>query len=100
MSRVAKNPITISAGIDVNIAGKLITIKNSKATLTQHIHEAVEVVKEDNLLKVKPKAGIDKADAFAGTTRALLNNMVIGLEKGIEKKLTLIGVGDRAQMQG
>lgn len=99
-SRVANNPITIPSGIDVNMENQAITIKNSKATLTHRIHDAVEVKKEENELKVLAVDGAENADAFAGTTRAILNNMVVGLDKGFEKKLTLIGVGYRAQVQG
>ena len=100
MSRVANNPIEIPKGIEVNINGQEITVKGSKATLTHHIHDAVKVTKEENILKIAPLEKIENADAFAGTTRALLNNMVVGLNHGFEKKLTLIGVGYRAQVQG
>jgi len=100
MSRVANNPITIPAGIEVSMDSKAITIKSSKATSKELIHEAVEVTKEDNMLRIKPRENMENADAFAGTTRALINNIIIGLEKGFEKKLTLIGVGYRAQTQG
>jgi large subunit ribosomal protein L6 len=104
MSRVANNPITIPAGIEVSMDGKAITIKSSKVgnrhACSLQIHPAVEVTKEDNMLRIKPRENIENADAFAGTIRALINNMIIGLEKGFEKKLTLIGVGYRVQVQG
>ncbi len=100
MSRVANNPIEIPKGIEVNINGQEITVKGSKATLTYHVHDAVTVTKEENILKIVSLENVENADAFAGTTRALLNNMIIGLNHGFEKKLTLIGVGYRAQVQG
>ncbi len=100
MSKIAKNPIVIPSGLEVNIEGKIVTIKSSKATLTERIHDAVEITKKENILQVSPIKGIESADAFAGTARSLINNMVIGLSQGFEKKLILIGVGYRAQVQG
>jgi len=98
-SRIAGNPITIPAGVEVSMEGKVVTAKNSKATLTHRVHGAVEVEKKENILKITPTS-MENAEALAGTTRALLNNMVIGLSQGFERKLTLIGVGYRAQLQG
>jgi large subunit ribosomal protein L6 len=100
MSRVAKNPITVPSGIEVHMESNIITLKSNKATLTQILHDAVKVSHESKELRVSPLEGKENADAIAGTTRALLNNMVVGLTKGFEKKLTLIGVGYRAQVQG
>lgn len=100
MSRVSNNPITIPSGIEIILDGKVITLKSSKATLKERIHHAVEIVKEDNMLRIKPRENIENADAIAGTTRVLLNNNIIGLTKGFEKKLVLMGVGYRAQVQG
>jgi len=99
MSRVANNPITIPAGVEVNIAGRSVTVKGGKGSLTHEVHPAVEISQQDNVLKFSPKA-VDNADALAGTTRALLNNMVTGVSQGFEKKLQLVGVGYRAQAQG
>jgi large subunit ribosomal protein L6 len=99
MSRVANNPVTIPSGVEVNIAGQSVTVKGSKGSLSHEIHPAVEISREDNVLKFVPKK-MDNADALAGTTRALLNNMVTGVSQGFEKKLQLVGVGYRAQAQG
>jgi large subunit ribosomal protein L6 len=99
MSRVANNPVTIPAGVEVNIAGQTVTVKGGNGSLSHKIHPAVEVSREENVLKFIPKA-MDNADALAGTTRALLNNMVTGVSQGFEKKLQLVGVGYRAQAQG
>lgn len=100
MSRVAKNPITIPAGIEVSVADNLITAKGGKSTLTLDLHSAVLVTREDDCVRFAPKAGAENADAFAGTMRALFKNMVEGLSKGYEKRLLLVGVGYRAQVQG
>ena len=99
MSRVANNPVTIPSGVEVNIAGQTVTVKGGKGSLSHEIHPAVEISREDNALKFNPK-DMDNANALAGTTRAVLNNMVTGVNQGFEKKLQLVGVGYRAQAQG
>lgn len=99
MSRVANNPITLPSGVEVNIAGQTVTVKGGKGSLSHEIHPAVEISREDGVLKFAPKQ-MDNANALAGTTRALLNNMVTGVSQGFEKKLQLVGVGYRAQAQG
>ena len=100
MSRVANNPVEIPTGVEVTISDSEVSAKSGKITMLQKIHHAVAVIKEDNLLKISAKDGADKADAYAGTMRALLANIMHGLTKGFEKKLTLVGVGYRAQLQG
>lgn len=100
MSRVAKNPISLPAGVDLNLSGNAITIKGSKGSLTHKIHPAVEVAKDGNVIKIALRNGQEEHDAQAGTARALINNMVTGVSKGFERKLTLVGVGYRAQAQG
>ena len=98
MSRVAKAPVELPKGVEASIAGQLLTVKGSKGSLTQEIHESVEVTNEDNALQFKPAS--DEAWAMAGTMRALASNMVIGVSEGFEKKLELVGVGYRAKAQG
>ncbi len=100
MSRVAKNPVQVPKGVEVTISGQAVTVKGSKGTLEREIHSAVKVEQSDNVLTFAPKDGSKSAMALAGTTRALLNNMVIGVTEGFEKKLQLVGVGYRAQAQG
>ncbi|EKE83621.1 50S ribosomal protein L6 [Idiomarina xiamenensis] len=100
MSRVAKAPITIPAGVDVTLNGQEVTIKGAQGSLSQVVHEAVEVVQEDQELRTIAREGVANATAQAGTARALLNNMVLGVSQGFERKLQLIGVGYRAQAQG
>lgn len=99
MSRVAKSPVAIPSGVDVKLNGQEVTVKGSVGTLTLNVHETVEIKQEDNVLTFAPQEG-EKAWAMAGTTRALLNNMVIGVSKGFERKLILNGVGYRAKASG
>ena len=100
MSRVAKAPVAIPAGVDVAIDGQEVTVKGTKGTLSRIFNDSVEVVAEDQELRSVPREGMANAIAQAGTARALLNNMVIGVTQGFERKLTLVGVGYRAQAQG
>ncbi|TKB46548.1 50S ribosomal protein L6 [Ferrimonas sediminicola] len=100
MSRVAKAPVTIPAGVEVTLNGQEIVVKGGKGTLTRVLNEAVEIVKEENEVKFAPREGFAKANAQAGTARALVNNMVIGVSQGFTKKLQLNGVGYRAAIKG
>jgi large subunit ribosomal protein L6 len=100
MSRIAKAPIAIPAGVEVKINAQDVTIKGSVGTLNLSVNEAVEVVQEENELRTLPRDGFANAWAQAGTARALLNNMVEGASKGFERKLQLVGVGYRAAAKG
>lgn len=100
MSRVAKKPVVYPAGVEVTVSGSNIKIKGPKGVVELNVHTAVEIEKGDNQILFVPKAGVVAADALAGTTRALVNNMVSGVTKGFERKLILIGVGFKAQAQG
>jgi large subunit ribosomal protein L6 len=100
MSRVAKVPIIIPSGVDVRIENQAVTVKGRKGVLVYFTHPTVGVSFHDNAMWIVPRVEDRLADAFAGTTRALLNNMVIGVSQGFEKKLELVGVGYRAQMKG
>lgn len=100
MSRVAKNPVSIPSGVDATIAGQTLTIKGSKGQMVHAVHTSVEVQKVENELTFAPRSADMMADALAGTTRALANNMVKGVSEGFMKKLQLVGVGYRAQSQG
>ncbi len=102
MSRVARKPITLPSGVEVNLNGQLITVKGSKGSAQHQIHFAVELSKEGNVIKLSPRqeSALRTADAIAGTTRAVLQNMVVGVSQGFERKLVLVGVGYRAQAQG
>ena len=98
MSRIANKPITVPAGVEVNVTAASISVKGPKGSSSFVLHKGVVVAKEGNELKVSPRAITD--DAMAGTTRTLVNNMVTGVTQGFEKKLELVGVGYRAQAQG
>jgi large subunit ribosomal protein L6 len=100
MSRVAKKPIELGKDVTAEIKGRSVTIKGKKGTLTLDVSSEVEVKLEGNLLKVAPRGNSRAADALAGTTRAHLANMVVGVTRGFEKKLELVGVGYRAAVQG
>ena len=100
MSRVANNPVTIPSGVEVKLDGGAISVKGSNKELNMPVDASVEIKQEDNVLKFAAKDGSKKAIAMSGTTRALVNNMVVGVSQGFEKKLQLIGVGYRAQVQG
>ena len=100
MSRIAKYPVPIPAGVEVNLGADMVTVKGKKGALKLDLHPAVEIVNKDNVLSFAPRDQDPKSDAMAGTFRALLNNMVTGVTTGFEKKLELVGVGYRAQMQG
>ncbi len=100
MSRIANAPVEIPAGVEVTLNGSEISVKGSKGALSRSIHSDVEVKHEDNALVTLARSSSKQNVALAGTTRALLNNMVVGVSQGFEKKLSLVGVGYRAKSQG
>ena len=99
MSRVAKDPVSIPKGVEVKLNGSDISVKGSNGNLSMVINEAVVVKQEDDKLVFAPRD--EKTSwAMAGTTRALINNMVVGVSQGFERKLELNGVGYRAKASG
>ncbi len=100
MSRIAKKPIELPAGVEITIKGQALTVKGGKGSFAHTVHSSVRVSQEDKILSFAPKDGSKIAMALTGTTRALVNNMVTGVTQGFEKKLQLVGVGYRAQAQG
>ncbi len=100
MSRIAKAPIELPSGVDVDIAGQDVTVKGKNGTLSISVNDVVAVNQTENMLTFEPRGGASNGWAQAGTARAIVNNMVIGVASGFEKNLTLIGVGYRAQVQG
>lgn len=100
MSRVASYPVQVPAGVDVAISDRNVTVKGSNGTLEMTVHTNVEVNQEDNLLRFAARDGGKESRALAGTTRALVNNMVTGVSKGFERRLQLNGVGYRAKASG
>ena len=100
MSRVAKKPITLPKGVQLSVAGEQVTVKGAKGSLSLTLDASIDVVVEGETVKVAPRVSSTDGWMRAGTTRANLNNLVLGVSSGFEKKLTLVGVGYRAQMQG
>lgn len=100
MSRVAKNPVNLPKGVELKIDGRKVSVKGAKGSLEHEVHELVEVSFDDGVFAVKPREESQDAWALAGTTRALVNNMVTGVSEGFERRLMLNGVGYRAQAQG
>lgn len=100
MSRVAKSPVQLPSGVEVTLKGQNLSVKGSKGTLELVVQDSVTVNQNDNVLTFGAAAGDKSAAAMAGTMRSLVNNMVIGVSVGFEKKLILNGVGYRAKAAG
>ena len=100
MSRIAKYPVAIPAGVSVNLSGNVISVKGPLGTLLQTIPQSVSIESANDEVICRAINGADNGNALSGTMRALINNMVLGVSKGFERKLTLVGVGYRAQAQG
>jgi large subunit ribosomal protein L6 len=98
MSRVAKTPVEIPAGVELKLSGQHVAVKGKNGSLELTVHDTVTVKQDDNVLSFEGKN--PKASAMAGTMRVLVNNMVVGVDKGFEKKLLLNGVGYRAKTSG
>lgn len=100
MSRIANQPVVIPAGVDVAVAGGDISVKGPLGTLKRVLSHDVTVSRDGDTLTFKANGNSKRANAISGTTRALVANMVHGVTKGFERKLTLVGVGYRAQAAG
>ena len=100
MSRVGKAPVSIPSGVDVAVKDDQISVKGSGGQLSLTQNSLVSVKSEGGKLSFTPANESREANAMSGTMRQLVNNMVVGVSKGFEKKLTLIGVGYKAQAQG
>jgi large subunit ribosomal protein L6 len=100
MSRVGKTPVTIPQGVDVSINSSQISVKGAGGNLSVAANALVKVVNEAGKVSFTPANDSREANAMSGTLRQLVNNMVIGVSKGFEKKLTLVGVGYKAAAQG
>lgn len=98
MSRVAKSPVIVPTGVDIKLEGSHLTVKGGKGTLSMNVHEKVTVTVDGGQVTFDVKD--PQAWVQAGTARALVNNMVVGVSKGFERKLELIGVGYRAKAGG
>ena len=100
MSRVGNSPVALPEKVEVTIGVDRISVKGPLGTLAQQLTPNVKVEKIENRLEIKVNDNTRQANAISGTTRALIANMVHGVSKGFERKLTLVGVGYRAQAQG
>lgn len=100
MSRVGKSPVAVPAGVEVKFNGQDVTVKGSAGELSFSFNAAVEFVQEGAEVRTLPREGFADAQAQTGTARSIFNNMVIGVSKGFERKLQLIGVGYRAAAKG
>lgn len=100
MSRIAKKPIEIPAGVDFSINGREVSAKGPKGKLSITLHQTVELKYEDNIVTLSPRDSHQSSLAITGTTRSVLSNIIEGVTNGFEKKMVLVGVGYRAQMQG
>ena len=100
MSRIAKYPVALPKGVDATLAADALSIKGPLGTLSQRLRGDVKIEKDGDKLLFKAADESDEANAMSGTLRALAANMVLGVTKGFERRLTLVGVGYRAQAQG
>ena len=100
MSRVGKKPIIVPSGVEVTINGNLVTVKGPKGTLTREFNSELTIKKEENEIVIERPNDLPAVRAIHGTTRALINNMVVGVSQGFRKTLNLVGVGYRAAAKG
>ena len=100
MSRIGKKPISVPAGVKVDLKGQHISVTGTKGNLKREIIDQIEVVLEDNVIKVNNRVDSNKVNAFRGLTRSLINNMIIGVADGFKRTLVIEGVGYRASISG
>ncbi len=100
MSRIAKYPVTVPSGVEIKLADGVLNVKGPKGRLEYRVHPKVKVMHEGQQIKFDVTDESSFANAMSGTTRAQVNNMVLGVTKGFEKRMTIIGVGYRAAVQG
>ena len=100
MSRVAKAPVALPSGVSVTLNDRQVEVKGKNGNMSLRLHELVELKQEDDAILLSPAADSKEAMMHTGTMRSLLNNLVIGVNEGFERRLQLIGVGYRAQATG
>ena len=93
MSRVGKKPIIVPSGVEVTINGNVVTVKGPKGTLTREFNSELTIKKEENEIVIERPNDLPAVRAIHGTTRALINNMIVGVSQGFRKTLNLVGVG-------
>jgi len=100
MSRIGKNPVEVPDGVNVDIAGQMVTAKGKQGELSATLVDEVEITQEGNLISVKPIGDTMRARKMWGMSRTVVNNLVLGVSEGFSKSLEISGVGYRAQVQG
>lgn len=100
MSRIGKKPIDLPKGVQASMSGNSISVKGPKGNLTRQLPPNVEVKIEEQQITVAPAGSPKRAGAFQGLTRALLNNMVVGVSEGFKRDMALVGVGYRVSLSG
>ena len=100
MSRIANAPVVLPKGVEATLSAGSIAVKGSKGNLNLDLHDSVAVEQDGEELKISARDNSRKANALAGTFRSLINNMVVGVSEGFQRKLELQGVGYRAKAQG
>ena len=100
MSRIANSPIDLPKGVEAKIDNGVVSVKGTNGSLQVTLHDKVQIVNEDNQLKASSTSKEKKAVALAGTYRSLVNNMVVGVTEGFQRKLEITGVGYRAKAEG
>lgn len=100
LSRLAKLPLSIPSGVEVTLNGSNVKVKGSLGQMEFTFDDAVEIILNDNVITLQTRSDSQFAKALSGTIRAIISNMIIGVSKGFEKKLTILGVGYRAAVQG
>lgn len=100
MSRIGKNPVEIPDGVTFEVAGQVVTAKGKEGALSLTVAEDVEIARDGNLVWVKPRNETLITRKLWGTTRSLVNNLIVGVSEGFSRKLEINGVGYRAQIQG
>jgi len=100
MSRIGNQPIPVPSGVSVKIDNQHVTVKGSKGELELDVLENIEVILEDGVISLKNRVESRKINAFRGLTRSLINNMIVGVDKGFQKNLLIEGVGYKASTSG
>lgn len=100
MSRIGKQPITVPSGVKVDIKGTHVKVTGPKGNLEREIRPEIALEQADGVIRVSAKDNSQRSRAFTGLTRTLINNMIVGVVQGFEKKLVIEGVGYRAELKG
>ena len=100
MSRVGKSPVKVPAGVKINVSGQVVTVEGPKGKLSFNLSERIALEKEGDVVNLKRPSDSKTDKALHGTSRAIINNMVVGVTKGFQKELEIRGVGYRGEQKG